>query len=36
MKYPLFDDGAHFTYIFRYNMDLLHFVQRRLVEAPLP
>ncbi|KAJ5554402.1 hypothetical protein N7513_004361 [Penicillium frequentans] len=36
MKYPPFDDGAHFTYIFRYNIDLLQFVQRRLVETPLP
>ncbi|KAJ5088242.1 hypothetical protein N7456_011858 [Penicillium angulare] len=36
MQYPPIDDGAHFYYIFRYNMDLLHFVQRRLAETPVP
>ncbi|KAJ6013942.1 hypothetical protein N7540_008533 [Penicillium herquei] len=36
MKYPPFDDGAHFFYIFRYNMDLLHFIQRRLNETAVP
>ncbi|KAJ5628255.1 hypothetical protein N7490_010483 [Penicillium lividum] len=36
MKFPPFDDGAHFTYIFKYNIDLLHFIERRLVETPIP
>ncbi|KAJ5577869.1 uncharacterized protein N7459_006833 [Penicillium hispanicum] len=33
LKYPPQIDGSHFFYIFRYNLDLLHFVQRRLNET---
>ncbi|KAJ5915463.1 hypothetical protein N7466_011396 [Penicillium verhagenii] len=36
MKYPAWDDGSHFTYIFKYNVDLLRFVERRLAETPVP
>ncbi|KAJ5902694.1 hypothetical protein N7495_003222 [Penicillium taxi] len=34
LKFPPTDDGAHFTYIFKYNIDLLHFLQKRLHLKP--